>query len=74
MPEKSLLAYFHSREEAERALEQMRGLRLIDSSIDRISRYPGEGIENQMNPVTGDFPGLGNLVLDADYSGKARRS
>lgn len=68
MSEKNLLAFFNSPEQAEKALSQIKGLRLIDSSIDRIDGYPGEGIDHIENPVTGDFPGLGYLTLGGDFS------
>lgn len=68
MSDKSILAYFQSPNEAEQALKQMGPLRLIDSSIDRISRFPGEGVERRMSPRTGDFPGIGELTQSADFS------
>lgn len=71
MTDKNILAFFHSHEEAENALHSMRKLKVVDSSIERISRYPGDGIERRMNPITGDFASLGNLTLDADYTNKS---
>jgi len=71
MADRDILAYFHSTEEAEKALLQMNGLQLIDSQIDRISRFPGEGVQQQMNPITGDFPGIGKLTQDADFGSKS---
>ena len=71
MSEKNILAYFHSRDEAEKALQSMQSLHLIDSSIDRIDPYPGDGVDKIMNPITSDFSSLGNLTLDADYSNKS---
>lgn len=67
MAEKSILAYFHSPEEAEQALQQMKQLRLVDSSIDRIDGYPGSGIDHIDNPITSDFPSLGYLTLGGDF-------
>jgi hypothetical protein len=67
MAEKSILAYFHSPEQAELALQQMKQLRLVDSSIDRIDGYPGNGIDHMDNPITSDFPGLGYLTLGGDF-------
>jgi len=69
--EKNILAYFHSPEEAEGAKQKLLALRAIDVSIDRVSRYPGEGVERIQNPATGDFGSLAALSLDADVSGQS---
>lgn len=66
--EKNILAYFKTPEEAEGAAGKLRALRASDVSIDRFSRYPGDGIEHRENPVTGDFASLATLSLDADIS------
>src|SRR5690606_27280941 len=71
MSEKNILAYFQSPNDAEQALQQMQGLQLVDSQIERISRFPGSGVERIMNPVTSDFPGLGHLTQDADFTDKS---
>ena len=68
MAERNLLAYFKSEEEAKNALRQMRNLRIADSSVRRIDGYPGDGIDHIDNPITSDFPGLGYLTLDGDFS------
>lgn len=70
MSEKNILAYFHSPKQAEQALQQMKGLQIIDSQIDQISRFIGEGIDHIMNPITGDFQGLGQLTQDANFTSK----
>jgi hypothetical protein len=69
--EKNILAYFKSPEEAEAAAKKLHALRAADVSIDRFSKYPGDGIEHRENPVTGDFASLATLSLDADISGKS---
>lgn len=71
MAEKNILAYFKSPEEAEGVSMKLKSLRVNDVSIDRFSRYPGEGVDHIMNPITGDFASLGNLTLDADFSNKS---
>ncbi|WP_424766839.1 hypothetical protein [Paenibacillus sp. sgz302251] len=68
MSEKNILAFFKSPEQAEKALEQLKSLRIVDSSIDRIDGYPGDGSDHIMNPLTSDFPGLGYLTLGGDFS------
>jgi hypothetical protein len=68
MAERNVLAYFKSEEEAKAALEGMARLRIADSSIRRIDRYPGGGMHDIMNPITADFPGLGFLVHGTDFT------
>ncbi|WP_419872619.1 hypothetical protein [Candidatus Pristimantibacillus sp. PTI5] len=67
MAEKNILAYFKSPEQAEKALEQIKTLKLADSSIDRFDGYPGDGLDHIENPVTSDFPSLGSLTLGGDF-------
>lgn len=67
MAEKNILAYFKSPEQAEKALEQIKALKLVDSSINRFDGYPGDGSDRIRNPITGDFPGLGYLTLGGDF-------
>lgn len=69
--EKNILAYFRSPEEAEGAAQKLHALRAIDVSIDRVSRYPGDGITRNTNPVMGDFGSLAALSLGADVSGNS---
>jgi hypothetical protein len=69
--EKNILAYFKTPEEAEGAAQKLHALRAVDVSIDRFSRYPGDGIEHRENPATGDITSLASLTLDADVSGRS---
>lgn len=69
--EKNILAYFSSPEKAQEAANKLHALRAIDVSIDRISKTPGEGINHEMNPITGDFSSLTALTSDADVSGRS---
>ncbi|WP_166238383.1 hypothetical protein [Paenibacillus turpanensis] len=71
MTDKNILAYFKSPEEAEGAAAKLKALRAIDVSIDRFSRYPGDGIEQNMNPITSNFGSLGSITMDADYTNKS---
>ncbi|WP_169082384.1 hypothetical protein [Paenibacillus sp. PL91] len=68
MTEKNILAYFNSPEQAEKALKQMKPLKIVDSSIDRFDAYPGDGIDRIENPLTSDFPSLGSLTLGGGLS------
>lgn len=65
MKEKAILAYFHSPEEANALVPKLQALRIADYSIDRISRYPGNPVQEPVNPITGNITGLSGLVLDA---------
>lgn len=71
MAERNILAYFHSRDEAEFVAKQLNDLEVVDYSIDHFSKFPGDGVQQVMNPLTGDFPSLGYLTLDADFSNKS---
>jgi hypothetical protein len=71
MAEKNILAYFKSPEEAEAVAGRLKKLNPIDIAIDRIEKYPGDGVERAFNPISGDVPSLGKLTLDADYSGRS---
>ncbi|MDP5273072.1 hypothetical protein [Chengkuizengella axinellae] len=68
MTEKSILAYFNSPEEAEGAATKLRTLRASELSIERFSKYQGDGVTKISNPLTGSIPSLGKLTLKADFS------
>lgn len=68
MAEKNILAFFNSPEQAEEALQQLKGLKLIDTSIDRVNAYPGSGSDQVLNPITGEIPSLGYLTLGGDFN------
>ena len=68
MTERSILAYFNSPDQAEEALNKLKSIRIIESSIDRFDGYPGDGIDHIDNPITSDFPGLGYLTLGGEFS------
>src|SRR5690606_7722624 len=65
--ERSILAHFNTPDQAERALERLRTLKLVDSRIERFDGMPGEGIEQVMNPITGNFTSLGSLTLAGQF-------
>jgi len=67
--EKNILAYFKSPEDAQGAAQKLHALRAVDVSVDRFSKYPGDGMQHRENPATGDFGSLAALSLDADVSG-----
>ncbi|AWB45423.1 hypothetical protein DCC85_15140 [Paenibacillus sp. CAA11] len=67
MAEKNILAYFKSPEEAQGAARKLGALRVEHMSIDRFSRYPGEGY-NSLNPITGEVTSLASLTQDASIT------
>jgi hypothetical protein len=71
MGQKNILAYFKSMDEAQGVKKKLQSLRVIDVSVDRIGKYPGEGVQQNTNPITGDFPNLGHLTLDADFDNQS---
>lgn len=68
MPEKPIIVYFKSAEQASEALKKMRSeFDVIESSIDRFDGYPGNGVDPD-NPITGHIPSLGSLTLGGDFN------
>ncbi|CAM4478972.1 MAG: hypothetical protein E7L01_28545 [Paenibacillus macerans] len=70
MGEKNILAYFKSPEQAEGAARKLSALRVVDMSIDRFSRYPGEGYDPG-NPVTGSISSLAAITQDAAITNRS---
>jgi hypothetical protein len=70
MAEKNILAYFHSPEQAEGIASKLNALRAITVQVDRFSRYPGEGMNNIMNPLTGNIASLVTLTQGAEISSR----
>ncbi|WCN39392.1 hypothetical protein [Aneurinibacillus uraniidurans] len=70
MSEKNILAYFKSPEEAEKAKAELETLGTIAMQIDRISPFPGDGVERVMNPITGNMSSLADVTLGADVTNR----
>lgn len=70
MTEKNILAYFKSPEEAEGVKKKLQALRAIDVQIDRFGRYPGESVNEPVNPITGNIVSLAGLTMGAEISEK----
>lgn len=68
MKERNLLASFVSVDDAQEAEKALNQAGFSITQVDSIRFYPGEGPRQTMNPLTGDFPGLGYLTLDADFN------
>ncbi|NMO94849.1 hypothetical protein [Paenibacillus lemnae] len=68
MTEKSILAYFNTPEQAHEAADKLKALRVIDVSVDRFSAYPGGGLNNPMNPLSGEITSLTAMTQNAALS------
>lgn len=67
MKERNILAGFHTEDEARQAEKALRQAGFTTIQIDKVGQFPGDGIEQITNPVSGDFPGLGVLTLAGDF-------
>ncbi|UFJ40421.1 hypothetical protein LOK74_20685 [Brevibacillus humidisoli] len=67
MSERNILAGFRSVDEAERAAEQLRKAGFQTVQVETIDRYPGEDVQQVINPISGQIPSLGALTLGADF-------
>lgn len=66
----TLLAFFSSRADAERAKEALEEAGFQGLQIDRVSRYGSEGASILTNPLTGNFTSLANLTLGGQDVGE----
>jgi hypothetical protein len=71
MEERNILAGFVSVDDAQKAQNALKEAGFTETQVDTISPYPGEGIEERMNPITGNIPSLADMVLDADITNKS---
>lgn len=70
MAEKNILAYFKTPEEAEQVGKQLASMGITEYKIDRISKYPDDGVEEFTNPITSKISSLADLTSDTDISGR----
>lgn len=66
MTEKNILAYFKSPEEANKVVEKIKNLGVIDYQIDRFNKYPLGSADQLMNPLTSGTPSQATLSLGTD--------
>ena len=71
MKERNLLAGFVSIDDAQEAEKALKNAGFQEIQVDTISPFPGEGVEQRMNPITGNIPGLAHMTLDADFSNES---
>lgn len=66
MPEKNILAYFNTPEQAKQVAAKLQGLQVVDMSIDRFSRYPGEGSNEPI--LNSAMSSLASVTLDGTFN------
>lgn len=71
MKERNLLAGFVSIDDAQEAEKALKNAGFQEIQVDTISPFSGEGVEQRMNPITGNIPGLAHMTLDADFSNES---
>ncbi|PKM88021.1 MAG: hypothetical protein CVU87_08445 [Firmicutes bacterium HGW-Firmicutes-12] len=69
MAEKNILAYFKSPEAAQNSANELKELGITEMQIARFQSYPGDGIEQLMNPLTGQPASLAGLTLGLGETG-----
>ncbi|WNS47114.1 hypothetical protein [Paenibacillus sp. MMS20-IR301] len=69
MLERYILAYFRSPEEAEAVSRKLQALRVHEISIDRFSRFGGNGLQSGVNPVTGNLASMDSMTAVSAHSG-----
>ena len=63
--ERAIIAGFNTMEQAEKTAKALEQVETIDISIDRVSIHGVAKFEDRdLNPITGDFPGLANATYD----------
>lgn len=67
MAEKTILSYFRRFEDVQAARRKLEALRVSNVSVERIDGYAGDGADRNLNPLTGDVPGLGEWTLGGDF-------
>jgi hypothetical protein len=69
LSQKSILAYFRAPEEAEGVSRKLQALRVDEISIDRFSRFGGNGLQSGVNPVTGNLASMDSMTAVSAHSG-----
>lgn len=69
LSEKSILAYFKAPEDAEGVSRKLQALRVTELSIDRFSRFGGNGLQAGVNPVTGNLASMDSMTSGSAFTG-----
>lgn len=70
LKERNILAGFFTEDDANKAAEQLKKKGFSTVQVDHIGLYPGDGVDQIMNPISGEIPSLGSLTLAGDFSSK----
>lgn len=65
--ERAILAGFHTVDAAEQAAQLLQQAGFKTVQVDQVGEYPGDGVEQRINPISGQIPSLGHLTLDAQF-------
>jgi len=71
MKERNFLAGFTNIDDALAAEKALRQAGFEEIQVDQVSPYPGEGVQEVINPLTGNFSGLSHMTLDGEFSSKS---
>ncbi|MCM3784500.1 hypothetical protein M3231_16070 [Neobacillus mesonae] len=66
MTDKNILAYFNSPDQAQQVAAKLKSLMIQDISIDRFSRYPGEGSNEVI--LNGAMDSLASVTQDGTFT------
>jgi hypothetical protein len=69
VPERFILSYFKTPEEAEGLSRKLQALRVVEMSIDRFSKYSGHSPAGGVNPVTGNIASLPSMSAERNHTG-----
>lgn len=67
MKERNILAGFYTEEDARKASDKLKQAGFSIVQVDHIGLYPGDGVEQITNPISGEIPSLGSLTLSGDF-------
>ena len=68
--ERSILASFADIEKARQAAQELQENGFETVQVDEVGQDPGEAADRIHNLITGDVPGLANVVLGTDLDGR----
>jgi len=65
--ERNILAGYSTEDAAAKAKQALQQAGFSTVQVDFIEQYPGSGVDEFTNTITGDFPSLGSLTLSGDF-------
>jgi len=70
MAERTVLASFYSRKEAEDAATEIKQIGVDVTAVDELHAYNGFIPEKRTFPISGDIPSLASLTLNTNFSSR----